>query len=237
VVPEDQPLKFTLYDAAVSRRTSGSFPPKPGMTYTLTTARLENESANFNAQRGPGSFSFVPALGSGKTRVSVVAGKNQFGGAMRLMGSFGTEAAGSTLGGRKWYGNFKTWGVTVIGAPYGKTAKISGTIEFTSPKRIYTSVAVVTGFPWTTGQVSVVAAGGFGFSTALVRNGYDNRTTQGGGTIQMVTPRLTHWSGGAHWGDIAVLNVKFVPEPRGWLMLVAGVGFLGAAHRARSKTR
>jgi hypothetical protein len=51
----------------------------------------------------------------------------------------------------------------------------------------------------------------------------------------MVAPRLTHWSGGAHWGDVAVLNVKFVPEPKGWLMLLAGVAFLGAAHRAQPK--
>jgi hypothetical protein len=101
----------------------------------------------------------------------------------------------------------------------------------------YTSVAVVTGFPWTTGTVSVEAAGGSGFPTALVRSGYDNRTDKGGGTIQMVAPRLTHWSGRAHWGDVAVLKVKFVPEPKGWLMLVAGLGLLGAVHRARPKAR
>ncbi len=53
----------------------------------------------------------------------------------------------------------------------------------------------------------------------------------------MVAPRLTHWAGGAHWGDIAILNVKFVPEPKGWLMLVAGLGLLGAVHRARPKAR
>jgi hypothetical protein len=85
--------------------------------------------------------------------------------------------------------------------------------------------------------VSVQAAGGYDFPTALVRSGYDNRTDRGLGTIQMVAPRLTHWSGGAHWGDVAILNVQFIPEPKGWLMLVAGVGFLGAAHRARSKAR
>ena len=156
---------------------------------------------------------------------------------MRLIGSFGTEIAGSTSGGGEWYGNFPTWGFTVVGAKYGRTAKISGTIEFTSPPVTYTSVAVVTGFPWTTGQVSVVAAGGSGFLTALVRTGYDNRTAQGGGIIQMVAPRLTHWSGGAHWGDIAILKVKFIPEPKGWLMLVAGLGLLGAMHRARPKAR
>jgi hypothetical protein len=156
---------------------------------------------------------------------------------MELIGKFGTEFAGSTSGGGKWYGSFSTWGVRVVGAKYAKTRKISGSIMFTSPTRTYTSVAIVTGFPWTTGQVSVVAAGGSGSSTALVRTGYDNRTAEGGGTIQMVAPRLTHWAGGAHWGDVAILKVKFIPEPKGWLMLVAGLGLLRAMPRARPKAR
>jgi hypothetical protein len=158
---------------------------------------------------------------------------------MQLVGNFGTKVAGSTSGGGKWKGDFPTWGVTVVGASYAKTTVISGTISFTSVMLTYPSVAVVTGFPWTTGQVSVQAAGGYGFPTALVRSGYDNRTDYGVGTIQMVAPRLTHWSGGAHWGDVAILNVKFVPvpEPKGLLMLVAGLGLLGAMVRARPKAR
>ncbi len=222
---------------AISRNTSGSLPSYPGISYILTTASLRNNQGNFRSGGGPGSFSFVPTLGAGQTHVSVVAGKNSFGGVMELIGSFGTRTAFSTSGGGKWKGSFPTWGVNLIGAKYGRTAMISGVISSTSLGLTYTTMAVVTGFPWTTGQVSVEAAAGYGFPTALVRNGYDNRTSQGGGTIQMVAPRLTHWAGGAHWGDIAILNVKFVPEPKGWLMLVAGLGFLGAVHRARPKAR
>ena len=229
------PFEFSLRANRLTRKTSGSFPSYPGISYTLTTADLRNDFGLFAAGMGPGSFSFVPALGAGLTRAVVVAGKNRFGGVMQLIGNFGTKIAGSTYLGGKWYGSFPTWGVRVVGAKYGKTAKISGTIEFTTPTATYTSVAVVTGFPWTTGQVSVQAAGGSGFSTALIRSGYDNRTNKGGGTIQMVTPRLTHWAGGAHWGDIAILKVKFIPEPKAWLMLVAGLGLLGAMHRARPK--
>ncbi len=231
------PFDFSLKSRNLTRVTYGSFPPYPGISYTKTLAALENAAGIFAPGKGPGSFSFVPALGAGQTGVAVVAGMNQFGGVMQLIGSFGTEIAGSTSGGGEWYGSFPTWGFTIVGAKYARTAKISGTIEFTSPPVTYTSVAVVTGFPWTTGQVAVVAAGGFGFPTALVRSGYDNRTAEGGGTIQMVAPRLTHWAGGAHWGEVAVLNVKFVPEPKGWLMLVAGLGLLGAMHRARPKPR
>ncbi len=231
------PFDFSIMSRILRRRTDGSFPSYPGISYTLTTAKLGNAFGVLSAGNGPGSFSFVPALGAGLTGVAVVAGKNRFGGVMQLIGKFGTRTAGSTSGGGKWYGSFSTWGVRVVGAKYAKTRVISGSIMFTSPPVTYTSVAVVTGFPWTTGQVSVVAAGGSSFPTSLVRSGYDNRTDQGGGTIQMVTPRLTHWAGGAHWGDIAILKVKFVPEPKAWLMLVAGLGLRGAMHRARPKAR
>jgi hypothetical protein len=230
------PLSFQFLSSALYRMTSGSLPSYPGVAYTLTTAMLQNATGSFGPNRGPGSFSFVPTLGAGLTGVVAVAGKNQFGGVMQLIGSFGTRTATTAMNGR-WKGIFPTWGVTVIGASYAKTAMISGVISFTPLSFTIPSVAVVTGFPWTTGQVSVKASGGYGFPTALVRSGYDNRTDQGLGTIQLVTPRLTHWAGGAHWGDVAILKVEFVPEPKGWLMLVAGLGFLGAVHRARPNAR
>ena len=229
------PVSFQFLGSALQRMTSGSLPPYPGISYTLTTAMLQNAAGIFGPSKGPGSFSFVPALGTGLTHVAAVAGKNRFGGVMQLVGSFGTRTAFSTSGGGKWKGIFPTWGVNVIGGKYAKTAMISGVISFTPLSLTYPSLAIVTGFPWTTGQVSVEAAGGYGFPTALVRSGYDNRTDQGLGAIQMVAPRLTHWAGGGHWGDVAILKVKFVPEPKGWLMLVAGGGFLGAMHRARPK--
>ena len=237
IITGSAPASFQFLSGAIRGKARGSLPPYPGISYTKTEAALENASGSFGPGKGPGAFSFVPALGAGQTGVAAVAGKNQFGGVMQLIGEFGTKIAGSTSGGGTWKGSFPTWGFTVVGASYAETVKISGSISFPSLSLTYTSVAVVTGFPWTTGQVYVVAAGGYGFPTALVRSGYDNRTDQGGGTIQMVAPRLTHWSGGAHWGDVAVLNVKFVPEPKGWLMLVAGSGFLAAAHRARRCVR
>ena len=236
-IGKSAPFDFSLWTNRLVKVTRGSFPPYPGISYTLTSANLRNDFGLFAAGNGHGSFSFVPTLGAGMTRVVAVAGKNKFGGVMQLIGNFGTEIAGSTSGGGKWEGSFPTWGAKVVGAKYGKATKISGTIMFTSPPVTYTSVAVVTGFPWTTGQVSVVAAGGSGSSTALVRTGYDNRNAQGYGMIQMVAPRLTHWAGGAHWGDVAILKVKFIPEPKAWLMLVAGLGLLGAMHRARPKAR
>jgi hypothetical protein len=163
--------------------------------------------------------------GSGMTRVAVVAGPNQFGGLMGLLGRFGTRNAGSTPGGA-WYGVFPNWGLGVVGGDYASMGTAAGTWTFLSPTSTFTSTAMVTGFPWTTGRASVSAAGGSSFPTKLVRSGYDNRTPGGAGTIQMVTPHLTHWETGAHWGDIAVLRLQFAPEPESWLLLAAGVGAL-----------
>jgi hypothetical protein len=194
---------------------------------------LINAKGSFFPGGGPGSFSFVPKFGSGMTRAVVVAGKQQFGGRLRLLGNFGTHAAGKTMLGGFWHGIFPTWGLKAIGDYYGRRDIVSGSFIFTSPPIGYKSFAVVTGFPWTTGRVSVSAAGGSGFPTRLVRSGYDNRTPDGAGTIQMVTPRLTHWAGGAHWGDIAVLRMRFAPEPGSCLLLLAGLGCVAALSRRR----
>jgi hypothetical protein len=238
-------LGFMLRSGEITRNTSGSLSPYPGIAYTLTSARLNNDPGHFSPGGGPGSFSFVPKLALGKTRAVVVAGKNQFGGTMRLAGRFSTQNAGKTLGGGRWYGQFPDWGVAVAGGSYAEMTTVKGVFGFTSPPMAYLSVAVVTGFPWTTGRVTVSAAGDSGFPTRLVRGGYDNRTPGGGGTIQMVTPRLTHWAAGSHWGDVAVLRVQFAPEPEGWLLLATGLSLLavlnhsgaGRARRVRKSQR
>jgi len=227
------PLSFTLRKGGLERETFGSFPPYPDITYTVTTAELENGAGSFVAGGGPGSFSFVPTLGSGSTRAAVSAGENRFGGVMSLVGRFGTRNAGRTLEGGIWRGHFSRWGLRVIGASYATMTTVSGYFTFTSVPLSYLSRAVVTGFPWTTGRASVSAAGGSGFPTKLVRSGYDNRTPGGAGTIQMVTPHLTHWAAGSHWGDIAVLRLQFAPEPGSWLLLLAGLGCVGVLSRCK----
>lgn len=226
------PLGFVIRKGDFFRKVTGSLSPYPGISYTVTSARLENEGGQLDPGGGPGSFTFVPKLGLGSTRIAVEAGKNRFGGVLRLAGRFGTHNAGKTLGGGRWYGDFPDWGVRVVGASHAEMTTVGGTFRFTSPPLEYKSVAVVTGFPWTTGRVSVSAAGDFGFPTRLVRSGYDKRTLAGAGTIQLVTPRLTHWAGGAHWGDIAVMRIQFAPEPEGWLLLATGLCLLAVLHHS-----
>ncbi len=93
-------------------------------------------------------------------------------------------------------------------------------------------------FPWTTGSVTVTAKGRGPHETAHYAKGYDNRTpTSGRGTIQLVTPVITRWLQPCckfETGGIGILRIKFVPEPRAWVMLLAGVSCLGVLCRWRS---
>ncbi len=107
----------------------------------------------------------------------------------------------------------------------------AGTMYVTSDTFVYKSAV-----PWTTGIAYVTAPGGF--DTVLQRTGFDNRTVNGEGTIQLVTPQLTNWIGQtftSNTAGIAILNLKFVPEPSGALMLGSGILFLIVLDRLRNR--
>ena len=101
-----------------------------------------------------------------------------------------------------------------------------------------TAVVTAWGFPWTTGTVSITATAG-PFPKLFGRQGYDNRTSQGLGTIQLVAPQLARWNfpdRDPPWdratGTIGILKLTFfAPEPSRWLLLGAGLGFLMLVYR------
>jgi hypothetical protein len=96
-------------------------------------------------------------------------------------------------------------------------------------------------FPWTTGSVTLTATGRGPHKTIHYTHGYDNRnttTSEGQGTIQMVTPVLTRWLQPAlnfETGGVGILRIKFVPEPQTWAMLIAGFSLLGVGYRMRGR--
>ena len=54
----------------------------------------------------------------------------------------------------------------------------------------------------------------------------------------MVSPPLTRWLQPAvnfETGGIAILRIKFVPEPQAWVMLVAGASLLCVGARMRGR--
>jgi hypothetical protein len=101
-------------------------------------------------------------------------------------------------------------GVITGGAIYTYTARYTHSAFGTSTVTLYGSR-----FPWTTGSVTVAATGRGPWDTVHYAHGYDNRnttTSNGLGTIQLVTPLLTRWFG---WSDyetagIGILQIKFI---------------------------
>ena len=247
LVGGSSPASIVLSASQLGRITSGSIPQQyASQIYRKTYVNLANAKGSFESGEGPGSLSYLNALGLG---ARIFAGKNQFGGVMRLLS--GVPSAG--LGTKARYtfllsayvGNFPTLGATLVGATssggYPSKGTVTGTITLTTNPGFMSYVTgMVMGWPWTTGRVNVYAVGDYlanpsFFPEYLYRTGYDNRTSQGGGTIQLVTPHLINWQGSLQFGAIGVLRLEVVPEPSSGLVLLAGAGLLGVLYRQRKR--
>jgi hypothetical protein len=237
------PRGFTIPMSGLSRVTSGaSFPAGtsfPGSTwlplsqaypwfqFEVEYADLRNDAGGFSNGGGPGSFTVMHGA-----RVHVDAGKNQFGGTMRLLGQYhtnrGVDTITTSVGATPWNLQYIGAGAaTAMGKVTGLkyTTMINRAYQGYVPLGFSARTATISVFPWTTGMVEVTATGG-PQSTMLARSGYDNRTPAGAGSIQLVSPALTRWKNlysDYYTGSIATLKLRLVPEPEGWLMLVAGI--------------
>jgi hypothetical protein len=241
------PPRIGFPRSGLGRIASGSLFPKYGI-YTKTYANLVNEVGYFLPGGGPGAVTYTvtPSFG---VKIVPTPGKNQFGGVMRLLKGAPSGGLGSKVNyGNGFIGNFPTLGVTLVGATSMGGSPMVGFVTGTISHSTMTSVmsypsASVRGWPWTTGMVRVFAYGDFASSTYffpedLSRTGYDNRTSQGGGTIQLVTPHLINWLSPTvifQQGSIAVLRLQFVPEPSIGFALLAGAGLLGVLYRRRAR--
>jgi hypothetical protein len=244
------PRGFTIPKSGLSRVTSGAsflettwLPlsmANPWFHFEIEYADLRNDSGSFSNGGGLGSFTVMHGA-----RVHVEAGKNRFGGTMRLLGQYhtnrGIESITTSVGATPW--NLQYIGA---GAAATTMGKVTGRKYSTMISRVYGNdgplgfsarTATISVFPWTTGMVEVTATGG-PQSTMLARSGYDNRTPAGAGNIQLVSPTLTRWknlSSDYYTGSIATLKLRFVPEPNAWLMLVSGIGTLAVLYRMNGR--
>jgi hypothetical protein len=248
------PRAFTVPMSDLSRVTSGaSFlsttaVPLPYGTipfqFEIEYADLKNDSGAFSNGGGPGGFTVLRSL-SDIAKVRVTAGTNQFGGTMRLLGQYRTNrgvlSASTSVAATPWYLQYIGAGTETANGKVtaGLTAKgmIFRTYHYSqmfgySPRSVTVSV-----FPWTTGTAEVTALSG-PQATVLKRIGYDNRTPNGAGTVQMVSPALTRWKNlysDYHTGSIGVMKLVFVPEPEAGLMLAAGISALGLLYRVNGQ--
>jgi len=219
--------------------------------YSYTYATLRNAAGFFGPGSGLGdAYLKLPKQGGAvDAHIEIKQGAAKFGGTMKMLGALTTKVCyyrlgACSLGQGNWKydlvgmtGNYRSAGGQITkGYPALTTA-----VYFNSGIGAFSSVQVVgSRFGWTTGSVTVTAVGRGLHKTVHYAHGYDNRTTtsQGAqkGTIQLVTPLLTQWLQPAvkfETGGIGILKLKFVPEPRGWLILAAGIGVLAFGDRLR----
>jgi hypothetical protein len=151
---------------------------------------------------------------------------------MRILGEMSSVRRRFNGHGKEGY---KTGTVSTLNSVLGSTLSGTGAFPYYWTRHLFFTTAYVTarGAGWTTGTVSVEDTFGNPFPTSFARKGYDHRSVYGAGTIQLVTPVIAHWefSGSSSstnrgTGMIAILRIRFVPEPTSWLLLATGVGGL-----------
>jgi hypothetical protein len=230
--------------SALKATATGSLPQYSLYDYISTHASgVRNENGFFGPGFGPGkrTVTFTGA-GGPAARVAVNPGANQFGGTMRLLGAMGAKRAHEHRNKVSVGAGLSSFGV--LGSECTITCYATGAqSNFQYPRyrtimgRGTTAYITTLGLPWTTGTVSIKATAG-PFPTLFRRSGYDRRTANGLGTIQLVAPQLVKWEypdrsapWDRHTGAIGILRIKFVPEPSGWAMLAAGLGVLGVLYR------
>jgi hypothetical protein len=242
------PPGFALPLSALNATATGSLPQYSPYNYISTFApNAHNENGFFGPGFGPGkrTVTFAGSGGPG-ARVAISPGANQFGGTMRVLGAMGAKRAHEYK--NKSYVGTGLTSFYVLGDECTITCYVTGAQSYFQSLRYQTVMGKATtanvttlGLPWTTGEVSITATGG-PFPTLFRRNGYDNRTAKGLGTIQLVAPQLVKWDfpnrdapWDRHTGAIGILRIKFVPEPGSSVMLVGGIGLLGLLYRRRAR--
>lgn len=240
------PWRGSLRARGVPGEFYGTYGDPAGYTYTYAT--LRNATGIFGPASGLGSFNIKHMQGK-KTNASinVKQGAAKFGGVMRMLGALTSKVCYYRNGGCSIASNNWRYDAIGISAPTSNGVVTNGYVVTSRP--YYYCPATISGcgssllvegsrFPWTTGAVTVTAVGRGPHKTVHYAHGYDNRTpTSGYGTIQMVSPLLTRWLGDVAFetGGIGVLRIRFVPEPQGWMMLVAGIALLCAGKRLRGR--
>ncbi len=243
------PRKITIPPWALRMQKSGASMREYGVyLWDVHFADLHNDVGVFSKGGGDGAF-FVGHGTPNATRKAVqTAGKNKFGGVMRLLGSYGENEGYvynvTTVSYQNWlFHNLGRGGqFTALGVVTAGYASSIVNYYYTVPAGFRGTGPTVHAevFKWTTGTVTVTAVGGI-VPTLLQRKGYDHRTPMGSGAVQLVSPMLTRWTGGitlrGSTAAIGVMKLNFAPEPSQWMLLSSGISMLGLMAWRRSRRR
>jgi hypothetical protein len=241
----NDPRGFTLPEWALRKtKTGASFGQYNLYLWEVHFADLHNEAAAFAKGGGDGSFTILHNAAPTKRSVVQKAGKNEFGGVMRLLGIYGDfegylyNDVTTSVFTFDWLFDYLGNGGQGTKAGAVTAAYVAQLVQYGHTKASgypTTSTVDMSVFKWTTGAVTVTAVAG-SFPTIIRRNGYDNRTPMGSGVVQMVSPMITKWTGAgtSSTAGVGIMKVVFAPEPSEWMLLASGVSMLGlVAHRRR----
>jgi hypothetical protein len=166
------PRKFTIRQSELNRvKSDASFERYGVYLWEVDYADLHNDAGAFSKGGGDGNFAKGVNAGPQKRSVTQTAGKNQFGGTMSLLGSYGDNEGYFYAGGGVTSVFYYNWLFNYLGAS-GQATKagvvtegyIVGPIPAYGYTRISgmatTSFAEIEVFKWTTGTVNVTAVGG-----------------------------------------------------------------------------
>ena len=256
-----------LRGGAIYKSVSGSRGYDTPYVYWVTHAALGTGAGTLSPGGGPG-WTYISWGGTGRVAgfagVYPQPGGPQFGGTMRLLGQvrstgFLYSPIDGGMFGASLDGGFEHAGASARGydcwvaagaSPTPDACPSVATNQWTWTdgyrNRAYnttgmpltgTTMVYVDALPWTTGLAVVSGVRG-AYPTIIVRSGYDNRTSMGSGTIQLVSPHLVNWIGldcpfsdciprSETTASIAILRLQFIPEPSSWFVLIGGIGLLG----------
>jgi hypothetical protein len=244
----------------------GTFFPGGGPTPNIASA-TGMQHPILGTPGGPSIFSFKAGPGAASGYIAIRPGANRFGGAMRLLGKNGggnqlwwsPNVGGYIATSLKFmfnvHGTYQRGQQCPYPGPYPslmynpcpsrttnfliRTDGDMNSLLTTGGSPVTTvSRFIKTATRWSTGAAAITAPG-FGFTTVIQRTGYDNRNSNGTGTIQLVAPHLTNWFFGVQassLGGISIMNLRFVPEPSSWLLLGVGTAVVLVLSR-RGRTR
>jgi len=240
-----------LRGGAVYDSVSGSRGYDVPYVYWVTHAALGTGPGTVFPGGGPGR-TYISRGGTGRVSgfagIYPRPGGPQFGGTMRRLGqvrSTGVLCSGSGDGmfGASLEGGFEHAGASARGydcwvaagtSPTPDACPSVATNQWTWTdgyrNRAYnttgvpltgTTMVYVDALAWTTGLAIVSGVRG-AYPTIIARSGYDNRTSMGSGTVQLVSPHLVNWIGltcpfsgctprSETTAGIAILRLQFVP--------------------------
>jgi len=221
------------------------------VTEAFSTFSGGHAAGSFYENGGPGAASSAPVsdIPTSQFGVTFKGAPRRFGGTLALLGNHRTRWGGVLSPSSHYCWDFSIgpgidcsiWEkpLSPIGGAFGGAAFGRASLVPCCTPTLFD--ITIWGFPWTTGTVTARAPLPASGTTSLVFKGTDQRTPAGAGNLQLVTPFVMRWTEDRHasppltgyQAGVAIVDLRFVPEPSALLVLASGILTLTGCSRIR----